>query len=375
MLVNRFLPFCALYVLFFPWILQAQSPVAVKIDEDAISVAEVRQELGVALKNRPISEQERPVLEAQTLGLLINRYLVVKYMDRNHLGASAEDVNLSIEEFKKQLAQQNKTLDQHLKTLGFTEAELKRLFAWEIGWPSYLTKKLTAENLDKYFRAYKRNFDGTKLVVRHILLKVENTADPVAVQAAAQKLLQLKTDIEAGKVTFVDAAKQHSQGATAAQGGDLGEIERYKPMPASFNDAAYDLTVGKISNPVMTNFGVHLIFCEKEIPGTATLKDAEVEKAVREELIRYLFNVMAERERKDKKIVFTGAMPYLHPETRALVVPNAPATPANPLTPIPAPMPTTGATPAAVAPTTPAPAATAPMPIAPSPTVPAPANK
>lgn len=308
--------------------LHAASPAAAKIDDDAISVAEVRQELGVALGDRKITDAERPVLEAQTLGLLVNRFLVVKYLERNHLGASADDVNLAVDEFKKQLAQQNKTLDSHLETLGFTEAELKRLFAWEIGWPRYLNKKLDQENLAKYFNAYKRNFDGTKLIVRHILIKVENTADAGAVQAAANKITQIKTDIVAGKISFADAAKQFSQGATAAQGGDLGEIGRHAPMPASFNDAAFELTAGKLSNPVMTQFGVHLIECVKELPGNLTLADPEVEKQVRVELIRYLFNVMADRERAGKNISFTGAMPYLKPGTNELVIPPAVAAPA-----------------------------------------------
>ncbi len=196
---QRFLCLLAICAIFSSNVaLPAASPAAAKIDDDSISVAEVRQELGVALGDRQITEAERPVLEAQTLGLLVNRFLVVKYLERNHLGASADDVNLAVEEFKKQLAQQNKTLESHLQNLGFTEDELKRLFAWEIGWPSYLNKKLDQENLTKYFNAYKRNFDGTKLIVRHILIKVENTADSAAVQAAVNKITQIKADIVAG---------------------------------------------------------------------------------------------------------------------------------------------------------------------------------
>ncbi len=77
----------------------------------------------------------------------------------------------------------------------------------------------------------------------------------------------------------------------------------------------------------MTQFGVHLIECVKELPGNLTLADPEVEKQVRVELIRYLFNVMADRERAGKKISFTGAMPYLKPGTNELVIPTAAAAP------------------------------------------------
>jgi parvulin-like peptidyl-prolyl isomerase len=301
---------------------QTPSPAAAMIDGEAISVAEVRQELGVALGERKITEAERPVLEAQTLGLLINRCLVLQYMERNHLGATPDDVQVAIDEFTKQLSAQNRTLDDHLRTLGFTPAELRRLFAWEIGWPRYLEKKLTPENLNKYFMSSRREFDGTKLVVRHILLKVANSASADEAQTAASTLKQLREQVLKGEITFAAAAEKHSQGATAAQGGLLGEIGRHAPMPATFNEAAFALKPGEISPPVATQFGVHLILCEREIPGTLTLENAEVQKAVRLELIRYLFQVMAERQRAGKKIEFTGAVPYLRPGTNELVLPT-----------------------------------------------------
>jgi parvulin-like peptidyl-prolyl isomerase len=300
----------------------AQTPVAAKVGEDSISVGEVRRELMVALGEKELTTTERQVLEAQTLGLLVNRQLVVRYMQTNTLGASEADIEQSFQEMTNQLKAKQSTLADYLKTLGITETELRRTLFWEIGWPKYLSRKLTPENITKYFEANKHHFDGTKLEVSHILWKTEPNVKNSVVLELAQQAAKIRESIVAKQMTFADAAKQHSQAATAQQGGSLGAIERHKPMPASFNDAAFELKPGDISQPVITTFGVHLIQCNKQIPGTLTLRDADVEKAVREELIRYLFDVMASRQRAQCKIEFTGTLPYLKHGTSELVLPT-----------------------------------------------------
>ena len=90
------------------------------------------------------------------------------------------------------------------------------------------------------------NLDITEVRASHIL--VRKRADAV----------NIKKDIESGKITFEDAAKQYSLCPTGANGGDLGYFNR-KRMDQLFSDAAFDLKIGKVSDPVGTKFGWHLI--------------------------------------------------------------------------------------------------------------------
>lgn len=59
--------------------------------------------------------------------------------------------------------------------------------------------------------------------------------------------------------SFVAAAISHSKCPSGKQGGNLGLFSRGQ-MVKPFEDAAYELSVGSISDPVQTQFGYHLIF-------------------------------------------------------------------------------------------------------------------
>lgn len=57
---------------------------------------------------------------------------------------------------------------------------------------------------------------------------------------------------------FVTMAKRYSKCPSSAQGGDLGYFERGQ-MVKEFEDAAFSLPVGKVSEPIHSQFGWHLI--------------------------------------------------------------------------------------------------------------------
>ncbi|HEX3583606.1 MAG TPA: peptidylprolyl isomerase [Thermoanaerobaculia bacterium] len=82
---------------------------------------------------------------------------------------------------------------------------------------------------------------------------------------------------------FNDAAKQYSEDGTAPHGGELGWFERGK-MDKTFEDVAFGLKPGTMSDPFETRFGYHIVFVEgHKAPRTTPFEEAK--RAIRDKLI------------------------------------------------------------------------------------------
>ena len=90
------------------------------------------------------------------------------------------------------------------------------------------------------------NLDIREVRASHVLVSTRKEA------------VQLKREIQAGNISFEEAAARYSQCPSGQRGGDLGYFNR-KQMVQSFADTAFDLKVGEISDPVGTKFGWHII--------------------------------------------------------------------------------------------------------------------
>lgn len=99
--------------------------------------------------------------------------------------------------------------------------------------------------------------------VRHILLETKADAEKILKQLAQGR-------------DFGTLAQAHSLGPSKVQGGDLGYFSRGQ-MVKEFEDAAFALEQGKVSKPVKTQFGWHILLVEdrrsSEVPPFEAVKD------------------------------------------------------------------------------------------------------
>jgi len=125
---------------------------------------------------------------------------------------------------------------------------------------------------------------GEKVHTRHLLVQMPKDAPLAQVAEGKAKADGYRKEILAGK-PFADAAKAYSDDAsTKGDGGDLGWAERGAFVP-EFTQAAFNLKVGEVSEPVKTPFGWHLILVEEKQPAVAKPL-AEVSRDIAELLLK-----------------------------------------------------------------------------------------
>ena len=90
---------------------------------------------------------------------------------------------------------------------------------------------------------------------RHILLR---TSPQLSQEAAVARLADFKRQIQSGAKSFEQLARDNSEDGSAPQGGDLGWANPGMFVP-EFEEAMSTLSLGGISEPVVSRFGVHLI--------------------------------------------------------------------------------------------------------------------
>jgi foldase protein PrsA len=204
-------------------------------DNDSSSEVLVETKAGNITKDELYESMKDKYGEQALQELLYQKVLAKNYK------VTDKEVDAKVAELKKELGdnfelvlQQNQLKDEN---------ELKKVLKDQMLMEKAALKdvKVSEEEVKKSYENYKPEIKAS-----HILVKDEKTAQEV----------KKKLD---GGAKFEDLAKEYSQDpGSAANGGDLGFFGPGKMDPA-FEEAAYKLEAGKISEPVKSQFGYHII--------------------------------------------------------------------------------------------------------------------
>lgn len=147
---------------------------------------------------------------------------------------------------------------------------------------AWLQRPDAEEKLQKYFLRHKRTkFDVPKQVrARHILFRLEAGAPPTVKKEVEKRAVEVLKKVKGGGMDFAAAAQQFSEDSTKDKGGDLGFFSEGQ-MVRPFEQAAFGLKPGDISELVESPFGFHIIKVEEiKDPVVRRLEDAKQEIAL-----------------------------------------------------------------------------------------------
>ncbi|UCE27524.1 MAG: peptidyl-prolyl cis-trans isomerase [Candidatus Coatesbacteria bacterium] len=126
--------------------------------------------------------------------------------------------------------------------------------------------EVTEEDVKRYYDEHKDDhYNRGEIRASHILIVPENPSDPGSWATAEAEAASVKAVLDAG-ADFAKTAEEYSDDpGSALNGGDLGFFGP-GAMDPEFENAAYGLEEGEISEPVMTVFGYHIIRRDADIP-------------------------------------------------------------------------------------------------------------
>lgn len=194
----------------------------------------------------------------------IRRDLVIQKMS-NLIGFVAKDISL-VDDFDEKI-------DQAQINVGYVRINPSSVKgADQKSVEQFLTEKQA--DVQEYYNSHKSEFATAEQVkARHILVKAKDKTDK-----AMEEALKKMKEITAGLTTdnFSDMAKKHSDDpGSKTRGGDLGFFPRGRMVP-EFEKAAFESEIGKITEPVKTQYGYHVLLVdEKKSASEKTLDEVK----------------------------------------------------------------------------------------------------
>lgn len=206
------------------------------------------------------------VFKEQILEKLIEDAMLSQEAEKAGLKVDEKEIADQLENFKKQI-ETNQEYKDYLEQNGISDDFIKKQMEID----NLLTKfrvdydkknEVSEEDIKKYYQENQAEFKIDEVRASHILLKTVDDnrlpLDDAAKEAVRTKAQEVLAKVKSGE-DFARLAKEYSEDPGSAEnGGDLNFFGRGQ-MVKPFEDAAFSMGVGQVSELVESNFGYHII--------------------------------------------------------------------------------------------------------------------
>jgi peptidyl-prolyl cis-trans isomerase C len=238
------------------------------VNGTAITRAELDREMGRArqqltstgrsLGSDQISKMEKSILED-----LIKTELLYQESQAQKIEIDDATIDEYLATVKKRFPVEAQ-FEESLKEMNISQAELRSSLRQSKAIDQLIDKQII-QKINISEEESKSYYDGNpeffkqpgQVRASHILIKVDPGADESQKASARKELEKVQKKLKKGE-DFAALAKEFSQGPSGPSGGDLGYFGP-KQMVKPFEDAAFALKSGEVSDIVETRFGYHLI--------------------------------------------------------------------------------------------------------------------
>lgn len=247
---------------------QRSDGIAAVVNNDAITSSDVmeRTRLIAVSSGMPDTPEVREKMRPQIIGNLIDERLMTQEAATLDITIAPQDIEGA---FAELAGQNNMKPDQFraaLRSEGVNIKTLEDQIAAQLAWSAVVQIKIkpqvtvTENEINAALDLMRSRTGKTRYLVSEIFLPVEAPRDEPAVRELADRLT---AQLVQGRVPFPRVARQFSQAAGAARGGDLGWVQEGQ-LPEELDTLLAQMKEGELSQPVRSLAGFHIILLRKK---------------------------------------------------------------------------------------------------------------
>ena len=248
---------------------------AVRVNDETISYqrfqgfyVEYRNSKGVQVGARGDQLELLKQLRVEAMEALVEQELVKQAAEREGIEGDPAEVDKTIEELRA-VFDRDDQFRMKLESDGFTEESYRRHISRMIAAKIYLDRirmdvaDVSDVELERFYEENEARLTLPEQVrVRHILLKWKPMGTQDDRAAIREQMMPILERARAGEDFAALAAEYSEDFSTKTNGGDTGLFGPGTMVP-EFEQVAFSLDVGEVSDPVNTVFGVHILKLEE----------------------------------------------------------------------------------------------------------------
>lgn len=208
----------------------------------------------------------KDVFKDEILNVMVSQELVAQEAKKSGITVTDEEIANEVKSFMDYIGKVP-TYTDFLKENNVDEEFLKEHFRLNLIFEKYRNKimsetEIKDEQLKEYYNSHLDDYKKNEVKASHILISTLNEMkEPLSEEETAKKEAEAKDILDRVKSgeDFAALAKEFSDDETSAvNGGDLGYFAKGVMVP-EFEEVAFKLNVGDISDLVKSTFGYHII--------------------------------------------------------------------------------------------------------------------
>ena len=266
---------------------------AARVNGAPISVERLERSFEEYLRERQInigalrSPQRARTLKREALDLLVDQELLWQEAQRSGALATPQEVQVAIATIRNGFSAPA-AFDARLQAEGYTEASYAEHMHRLLSARQVLERAAAAvavgdAEIHAFYQRHEADFvRPEQRRLRHLYLPFTPDLDEPRRAELRRRLGALLAQARAG-ADFAALAREHSRGSSAAQGGDIGFVQRQE-LAAPLAEDAFALAEGEVSGPVELPDGLHLLKVEQRI-AAAPQSEADARERIRTHLL------------------------------------------------------------------------------------------